>query len=341
MPTLRTLARGTLFLAGLSCVVALLVEQCFRFYLFGFAALSYEKIDSVIGIGKAAVLRTSDYRDVVYELKPNLNTWLELAPLRTNSQGLADYEYAQAKPPDTFRIVLLGASYSMPTGVALDDSWQQVLENRLNARGDGRRYEVINFAVAGYDPLQFLALLKHRAIAYDPDLILVDMTLKSAELIRREEVYRKAFVVQPRSHPFWHSFAVERLWQILRNPGPNDRLLPPREPTAAFQQSLDDLRGFAAEHRTPLCFVILQHDPRLVQHTAILRDQVSRGSSCVIDTFPGFRNEHFFDLMVLRIDTHPNARAQAIFAREVYAFLVAHGMLGRRDDAGERTPRRR
>src|SRR5262245_49349733 len=220
MSTLRILARGILYVAVLSCVVALLVELCFRFYLFGFSALSYEKVDSVIGIGRDGALRTSDYRDIVYELKPNLDILLDLAPLKTNSQGLADYEYAQAKPPDTFRIVLLGSSYSMPTGVALDDSWQQVLENRLNARGDGRRYEVINFAVAGYDPLQYLAVLKHRAMAYDPDLILVDITLMSADLIRLPEVYREAYVVQPRSHPFWHSFAAEKLWQLLRDPGP-------------------------------------------------------------------------------------------------------------------------
>src|SRR5262249_3848607 len=137
-----------------------------------------------------------------------------------------------------------------------------------------------------------------------------------------------AYVVQHRSHPFWHSFAVEKLWQLLRDPGPNDRLLPPREATPAFERSLVDLRTFAADHHTPLCFVILQHDPRLAQHTAILRDQVSRGSSCVIDTFPGFRDERIADLVVLRVDRHPNARAQAILAREVYASLGETGMRG-------------
>src|SRR5262249_31571489 len=71
MLTRRSLLRGILYLAVMSCVVALLVELCFRFYLFGFAALSYDRVDSVIGIGRDGVLRTADYRDIVYELQPN------------------------------------------------------------------------------------------------------------------------------------------------------------------------------------------------------------------------------------------------------------------------------
>jgi len=99
------------------------------------------------------------------------------------------------------------------------------------------------------------------------------------------------------------------------------------QPSARFLQSLDDLRSYAADHNKRLCFVILQHDRRLVRQTAELRAEVERGGGCVIDTFPGFRDEPYDDLTILRIDPHPNARAQAIFAQEVFAFLVAHRTL--------------
>ena len=217
MPEMKTLARRILLAAGLLCLTALLIEVSYRFYLFGFAAFSIERVDSVTEIGRAGILQASADPDIVYELIPNQDSWFKLARLRTNSAGLADYDYAKAKPPDTFRIVLLGSSYSMPTGVPLEQSWQQVLEDRLNALKDGRRYEVINFSVGGYDPRQLLAVLKLRAMAYDPDLILVDMTLNSARIFRIDEAYHRTFVSQGRSHPFWHSFALESLFGYLQD----------------------------------------------------------------------------------------------------------------------------
>src|SRR5215469_896930 len=251
MAPMKTLARRILFAAGLLCLTALLIEISYRVYLFGFAAFSIERVDSVTEIGRAGILQASADPDIVYELIPNQDSWFKLARLRTNSQGLADLDYAKAKPPDTFRIVLLGSSYSMPTGVPLELSWQQVLEDRLNALKDGRHYEVINFSVGGYDPRQLLAVLKLRAMAYDPDLILVDVTLNSARIIRRDEAYHRTFVTQRRSHPFWHSFALESLSEHLEDVGPTD-FLPARQASGVFLQILDEFRSFAAERHKPL-----------------------------------------------------------------------------------------
>jgi hypothetical protein len=327
MPDMKTLARRILLAAGLLCLTALLIEVSYRIYLFGFAAFSIERVDSVTEIGRAGILRASADPDIVYELIPNQDSWFKLARLRTNSAGLADLEYAKVKPADTFRIVLLGSSYSMPAGVPLEQSWQQVLEDRLNDLKDGRHYEVINFSVGGYDPRQLLAVLKLRAMAYDPDLILVDMTLNSARIFRIDEAYHRSFVTQGRSHPFWHSFALESLFGYLQDQGPGD-FLPPVEASAVFKQTLAEFRGFAADHHRPLCFVILQHDNRRAAETARLRMEVEQKDACVIDTSPAFRNENFSDLTILKIDPHPNARAQAIFARVVLDFLLAHKMMG-------------
>jgi hypothetical protein len=324
---MKTLGRRILLVAGVLCLTAILIEVSYRFYLFGFAAFSFERVDSVTDIGRAGILQASADPDIVYELIPNQDRWFKLARLRTNSAGLPDYDYAKAKPPDTFRIVLLGSSYSMPAGVPLEQSWQQVLEDRLNALKDGRHYEVINFSVGGYDPHQLLAVLKHRAMAYDPDLILVDITLNSARIIRIDEAYHRSFVTQRRSHPFWHSFALESLSGSFQDQGPGD-FLPPVEASAALKQILGEFRSFAADHHRPLCFVILQHDNRLAADTARLRAVVAQQDACVIDTSPAFRDENFSDLTILKIDPHPNARAQAIFARVVFDFLLAHRMMG-------------
>ena len=81
----------------------------------------------------------------------------KLAPFRTSSQGFTIGSTPWAKPPGTHRAVVVGDSFTMPSGVALEDAFHTVAENHLNAQDDGTSYEVINFGVAGYDPSQYLA----------------------------------------------------------------------------------------------------------------------------------------------------------------------------------------
>jgi len=327
-----------LVVGALALVAALLFEISFRVYLFGLDSLTMEKLVSV-NIGQAGVLRPSPYPEVIYELLPNLDTWFKGARLRTNSQGLADREYPRQKPNDDFRIVLLGSSFSMASGVALEDTWQEVLENQLNARASRRHYDVINFSVAGYDLRQQFATLKYRALAYDPDLILVDVTLNSTRGMRREEVFHQPFTPLPRFDPYRHSFVLERLsrvfiklkswiWPEREDLPPERESLPPSEASAAFERFLGEFRNLATDLHKPLCFVILQHDRSRVEETRALRSQVEQGGACVIDTSLAFQNEKYSDLTIFSYDEHPNSRAQQIFARTVFAFLVGQHLLG-------------
>jgi hypothetical protein len=244
-----------------------------------------------------------------------------MARLRTNSVGLPDREYSLAKPANTFRIVLVGSSYSMPTGVAMEDSWLKVLERMLNAHAGQKHYEVINFSVAGYDARQLLATLKERAAAYAPDLVLVDLTFGSPVRFRVEEAYHRPFVPRAQTYPFFHSFALERLFPPAPLPDP-PWVLPADQRPAAFARVLAGFKSLAERSHLPLCFVILQHDPGQQTAATKLQGQVSPFSSCIIDTSPGFTNENFSDLVIFTIDRHPNARAQRIFARAVFDRLA-------------------
>ena len=73
-------------------------------------------------------------------------------------------EVAVEKPPGTFRIAVLGSSMDMGWGVTYQETYSHLLEDWLNAhaarRGLARRrFEVLNFAVAAYSPLQRLETL--------------------------------------------------------------------------------------------------------------------------------------------------------------------------------------
>jgi len=101
----------------LALIVYILVEQTVRVYLFGGDAFSYTKISSIRSTGGSGNLQPSDIEGLVYELKPGLDTIFKLVPFTTNSRGLRDKEYSLEKPPNTFRVAVIGGSFTMGAGV--------------------------------------------------------------------------------------------------------------------------------------------------------------------------------------------------------------------------------
>jgi hypothetical protein len=90
----------------------------------------------------------------------------------TNAFGMRDREYSLEKPAGTLRIALLGPSHVMGNGVADDETFDHVLEQRLNAGGAGN-VEVLNFAVEGYSVPQEVAMFEARARSFDPDIVVL------------------------------------------------------------------------------------------------------------------------------------------------------------------------
>lgn len=148
-PMLRTLARWALLVSWYVLAVSVAVEVGVRFLLFGSQAFSFERVNSEHGIGISGLIHNFRHREIIYELKPNSNTYFKLERFTTNSQGLRDREYPLTKPPGTFRVVVLGDSVTMPTGIALEDAWHSRLERRLSRESRELEYEFLNFGVGG------------------------------------------------------------------------------------------------------------------------------------------------------------------------------------------------
>ncbi|RUL81622.1 SGNH/GDSL hydrolase family protein [Tautonia sociabilis] len=122
-----------------------------------------------------------------FQLFPNVQQPVLDHVFTTNSLGLRDREgYAPSKPEGTFRIVLLGSSIDMGWGVDVDATYENWLEDWLNARAEkiglDRRFEVINFAMAAYGPAQRLERFRTLAAGFDPDLVLYSGTMLDARL---------------------------------------------------------------------------------------------------------------------------------------------------------------
>ncbi len=122
-----------------------------------------------------------------FDLKPGYDAVFFGQRYTSNSQGLRDRDYAIEKPEGVYRIALLGASIDMGWGIATPDTYENRLEDWLNAeaarRGLTRRFEVLNFAVPAYGPVQRYDVFRHKALVYRPDLVLFSSTMLDPRLV--------------------------------------------------------------------------------------------------------------------------------------------------------------
>lgn len=109
------------------------------------------------------------------ELVPSRETVVNGTAMRTNQFGQRDREYTRAKPPNTFRIALIGSSPEMGWCVGDDESYQAIVEERLGRELSpvtGLRYEILNFGVNGLAPIEQPAAVRDRVAGFAPDVVL-------------------------------------------------------------------------------------------------------------------------------------------------------------------------
>jgi len=92
-----------------------------------------------------------------------------------NSSGFRDQKRSYERPDGTFRIAVLGNSWTEALQVPLERTYPAVLESDLQKNGcfHGRRVEVLNFGVAGYSTGQELLTLQQEVWKFKPDLVLL------------------------------------------------------------------------------------------------------------------------------------------------------------------------
>ncbi|MCC6867723.1 MAG: hypothetical protein IT522_02770 [Burkholderiales bacterium] len=289
------------------------IEQTYRVYLFGWSAFSPARIDSVHDLWVSGLIGTATAPGIVYELKPHLDAYFKLVPFRTDSRGLRDVERPLAPPAGVTRLAVVGASFSMPAGVAIEDAWHQDLARRLDANVPSRRHEAINFAVGGYSARQLLAVLESKVFAYRPRLVLVEFTTHTPRLVYPESFYTTPYVVEPATHPFWSSFVVERL-RARFTQAPPDRRAYTADELASMDAIMQRAAMVTAANGAQLCFVILNMNAADADNARTLAATAARHAPCVVDTTPAFAGMDLRALVILPTDPHPNAAAHAIFA---------------------------
>jgi len=144
--------------------------------------------------GKEAFFRErSDF--LLKDIVPSMSTVLGGVACTSNSLGMRDREYQEAKPANTYRVVLLGASNDMGTGVKNNQTYENLVEDTLNSRvPDARysRYEILNLSVAADTILQRVLRLEEEGFEFQPDAAILSVTAVDEQVMASH--IRKALI---------------------------------------------------------------------------------------------------------------------------------------------------
>jgi hypothetical protein len=113
--------------------------------------------------------------------RPGVSGWVRTEEftsfVKFNGRGLRGPEVAIPKPPDTFRVLVLGDSVVEGAQVAEESTMAARLREELGPLAGGKRIETVNAGVAGFGTGQELLFLQREGLAYQPDLIVLVFTI--------------------------------------------------------------------------------------------------------------------------------------------------------------------
>lgn len=164
---------------------------------------------------RTLVHRRSDVPGLLYELAPNVSKDVRGMHVDTNALGMRGHEPETPKGEDLLRIAAIGDSVTFGFSVAAEEAWPAVLERELSAARGAHRYEVLNLGVGGYSTRDEALVLAHKALALDPDLVIVAYFLNDPDFEPQQQPLHRYF----RGSAWWEHFHVARLvarWRFDR-----------------------------------------------------------------------------------------------------------------------------
>ena len=181
---IRRLPRRLLFAAYLSLATLVLVEVAVR--LSGYS--EHHLCDPIY-------LSFPPAPEVIpYVHKPNLSHVRArgLAIINTDSLGLRSKTVGERytpRRPGEYRIALVGDSVTFGEGVVnTEDTFAQVLENKLNEEQSAYRVKVFNFSASAYNVQVMAATLRLRMLEVEPNLVLMAIIPSDFNLSRTPSV---------------------------------------------------------------------------------------------------------------------------------------------------------
>jgi lysophospholipase L1-like esterase len=248
------------------------------------------------------------------------------AILTINQWGMRDREYRREKTPGTFRIATVGASTTMGWGVADEETYENLVETRLNRDGIASmpvaRFESLNFSVPGHIPPEQLGQLD-TVFAFAPDAVFVTAQDNDIERTIPRLVH---YVNQGIYLPFDTISALSH------------RVVGGARSEAEAEERLNAYAGeilrwfyteIVARCRARGVLPIWVYIPQLERYATaeerrIMFDAAREAGFVILDLSDAFEGHPRADLVVTEWDRHPNVLGHRLLATALYRALQAH-----------------
>jgi hypothetical protein len=270
----------------------------------------------------AAARQTGD--NLIVELVPSTSIYFHGEKLSINRWGMRDRDYEQIPAPGTYRIALAGPSFVMGYGVADDKDFGSLLEDRLNKENSGKpytKYEILNFAVPGYSPIQNLMILEQKIPSFHTNALFYmahQREEEAAELYLADRISVKADLPYPDlmelartagAEPGMPKVEAERLLQPI-----GGELL-----SRTYRRIVETSR---AQGILPVwIFMPTLEYPLQEEEIVHLKRIAEQSGFIVLDLSDAYNNQDPESLVVAYWDKHPNAKGHMLIAEDLYLKL--------------------
>jgi len=177
---------------------------------------------------QSRMLMRSEHPDICLENQPNIELtytgWLlRTAPSQMRTNALGGRGPAIPAKGERPRIIALGDSFTFGQGVEEDEAFPQVMARTLGSKG--LDVEVLNFGVPGHGQPQSVALLEHRLLDLQPDLVLINVFAN--DLSAEDSYCLRGRGTNPLGRELLLNVYLARLFYVLASP--LRRVAPPTE----------------------------------------------------------------------------------------------------------------
>jgi len=263
-----------------------------------------------------------------HQHRPNSQAHLMGVNVTINSKGLRERDIAYERTPSTFRILMLGDSFTEGWGVPFDATFSKRIERLYAASGISA--EVINAGVGNYNTVMEVNYFLDEGHRYRPDLVVLNYVPNDAEPVpaytapdpwiglchacvylfgRIDALLRKASV-----RPDWRAYYLD-----LYGDGSAKGWLDAKA-------SIGALADYARAHRIKLLIGYLpelhnlRNDP-LRDVAARVRRAADENGVEFVDVLPALAGHESSELWVSPSDPHPNALANELIADTLFRKL--------------------
>jgi hypothetical protein len=124
-------------------------------------------------VEQTRLFRLSEDPSIKWEPIPGSSAYRGKLSVKINSAGFRGEEYEKRVKPGVTRIAFLGDSDTFGLLLKRNETVPACLERYLNDLSKTDRFEVLNFGVPGYNTAQESAVLRKKAMAFNPSIVVL------------------------------------------------------------------------------------------------------------------------------------------------------------------------